>query len=78
MATDYRIYAVQGNHIVAPALIIQCDCDETAIAKATAEFLEDHDLEIWDGARLVKRIASRPRPSGRLPPWLAVKKPQPR
>jgi hypothetical protein len=54
MAIDYRIYAVQGNHILVPALIIQCDCDEMATAKATAQFLEHHDLEISDGARLVK------------------------
>jgi hypothetical protein len=33
IATDYRIYSVEGGHIRAPAEIIQCDCDETAIAK---------------------------------------------
>jgi hypothetical protein len=55
----YRIYLIDGkNHISKPPQIIECEGDEAAIAEAT-QYLDGHDLEIWDGARLVKRIPSK-------------------
>ena len=58
MAT-YRTYLIHGkNHISKPPQIIECEGDDAAIAEAT-QYLDGHDLEVWDGARLVKRIPSK-------------------
>jgi hypothetical protein len=55
----YRIYSVNGKyHISEPPQVIECEGDDAAIALA-AQYLDGHDLEIWNGARLVKRIPSK-------------------
>jgi hypothetical protein len=35
-----------------------CEGDEAAVAEAT-QYLDGHDLEVWNGARLVKRISAK-------------------
>jgi len=58
MAT-YRIYLIAGKyHISDPPQLIECAGDEAAIAHATRYF-GGHDLEIWQGPRMLKRFAPK-------------------
>jgi hypothetical protein len=56
---EYRIYVLSTpEKIGGPALNIICDSNEEAISRA-AENLRDGDyVEIWQGARLVRRLRS--------------------
>ena len=66
MLTDYRIYLVEGkNHIGGPPHIIEAENDKVAIAKAAAHRVYGYNVEIWQGARQVKRIPSEGRSSDR-------------
>jgi hypothetical protein len=57
MAT-YRIYLIESkNHISRPPREIDCEGDDDAIERAT-QYLDGNDLEVWEGARLVRRIPS--------------------
>ena len=60
--TTYRIYSIDGKyHISNPPQVIECAGDDAAVAEAT-QYLDGHDLEIWTGSRLVKRISSKDGP----------------
>jgi hypothetical protein len=55
---DYRLYPVdETGHIAGPPHVETCTSDEEAIAKAKS-LVDGHDLEIWDRARMVAKIAS--------------------
>jgi hypothetical protein len=51
--TDYRVFFVGADGHFEGSRTFLCDTDETAIAWAR---LEDRSLELWSGARLVKRL----------------------
>lgn len=52
----YRIYALeQDARIARPPVIIDCDSDEEAVARAAA-LLDGKTLLVWERARLVARI----------------------
>jgi len=51
--TDYRVFFVGADGHFEGSRTFLCDTDETAIAWAR---LEDRPLELWSGARLVKRL----------------------
>ena len=56
---DFRIYQIVGGaHISAPAIILECDTDEEAITR-TRQLLDGHDLELWQGARLIISLESK-------------------
>jgi hypothetical protein len=62
---DYRIYEVNKNgRIVEPPYIITCDNDEDATRKAKP-FVDGHDVEVRQDARVVIRILSTAARSGR-------------
>jgi hypothetical protein len=52
---EYRAYIVgDDEHFIGFEGMI-CDDDEEAIAKAT-RLMDDHDIEVWSGDRLVIRL----------------------
>ena len=52
----YRIYFIdRANHISRPPEIIECADDQEAAEKAR-QFLDGHDVELWDLGRFVMRI----------------------
>jgi hypothetical protein len=54
-ADTYRIYELTiGNHVAGSHTIV-CDSDQRAIEKAK-KMLDDRDLEIRHGARVVARL----------------------
>jgi hypothetical protein len=53
----YRAFPTKNGHVVDPPQIIVCITDEQAIEQAQ-QFVDGHDIEIWDGPRLVARIKS--------------------
>ena len=53
---DYRIYVMsKGNHIAGAPRVVSCATDDEAIENAKRH-LDGRDLEVWEGARLVRRI----------------------
>jgi hypothetical protein len=54
-AANYRIYEMTIGNQVAGSRMIVCDSDQSAIEKAK-KMLNDRDLEIRHGTRLVARL----------------------
>jgi hypothetical protein len=53
---DYRIQILTfGNKIAGPAIEVDCQSDEEAVAKARTS-LNGQDIEIWSGTRIVTRL----------------------
>ena len=53
---EYRIHILTfGNKIAGPAIEVDCQSDEEAVAKART-LLNGQDIEIWSGARIVTRL----------------------
>ena len=55
MAANYQIYEKTIGNQIAGSHTIVCDSDQNAIEKAK-KLLDDRDLEIRQGARLVARL----------------------
>ena len=55
---EYRIFPLTSdNHIKnAPALVV-CENDSAALEQAK-KMLDGHNLEVWEGNRLVTRLTS--------------------
>jgi len=53
---EYRIYTLTDSDKIAalPQNVI-CENDEEAVRQAK-QFLDGHDIEVWQGARLVTRL----------------------
>ena len=51
---NYRLYFFRGNHIT-HYVLLECASDEEAI-KAARRHGESVIMELWQGARLVKRF----------------------
>lgn len=56
----YRLYFLDDRGRIRRPVNLECECDEEAIALAN-EHPHDHGMELWQGARLVRRIPT-PRP----------------
>ena len=55
---EYRIYTLTaGNKIAGPAVEVDCQSDEEAVAKARTS-LNGQDIEIWSGTHVVTRLRS--------------------
>jgi hypothetical protein len=56
---DYRIFEISKlGRIVGPAQIITCENDEEAVHTAEP-LVNGHDVELWQGGRVVTRIRSK-------------------
>jgi hypothetical protein len=53
---EYRIYTLTESNRI--AVNVFCDDDQDAIQEAK-QWLDGHDLEVWQGARLVTRLKSQ-------------------
>jgi hypothetical protein len=52
----YRLYTLgDSDRITRPAAFLEADTDEAAIEQAK-QLLDGHDLELWQGKRLVVRL----------------------
>jgi hypothetical protein len=60
---EYRFYSVVSgtNHIKGVPAVVVCQNDTEAVEQAR-KLLDSLDIEVWDGARCVTRIACQPPP----------------
>ena len=57
---QYRVYYLSSqDHFVAPPTIISAVDDDDAERQAKAKAREGFDIEIWESARLVRRLPYR-------------------
>lgn len=62
----YRFYNVnERGHIIGPPAIQDLPGDPDAVREAQDKLLDGNDVEIWQGARLVARVASPVKKSAR-------------
>lgn len=54
---DYRVFFVGSDGHVDGSRAFVCDTDDNAIVWAE-QLLEDQPIELWTGARLVKRLTA--------------------
>ena len=54
---EYRMYKMDGDRIVGLAGALACETDQAAVEKA-AQLCDGRDLEVWNAARFVARIAA--------------------
>lgn len=52
---EYRVYELSHGNQIAGMRVVVSDSDRDAIEKAKA-LLDSHDIEIWQGARVVTRL----------------------
>ena len=53
---EYRIYRMtKDGHISGPADIVECADEGEAFQKAL-QYVDGHDIELWDGGRLLCRL----------------------
>jgi hypothetical protein len=58
----YRAYFVGGDGVIISRVDLECEDDETAIARAKL-LVDGHDVELCDGARKVAEFkTSKPKP----------------
>lgn len=53
---DYRLYGLDGVNRVASGEWFDAEDDEAAV-EAAKNMMDGHDCELWQGSRLVARIA---------------------
>jgi len=51
----YRLYRLLNTNVVGSSTVLTCKDDDEAIEEAI-QILDRYDIEIWRGARVVKRI----------------------
>jgi hypothetical protein len=51
----YRVYFFDDADHIVKAVVVDAENDMDATTKATA-LMDGHDMEIWDGSRLVARL----------------------
>ena len=54
----YRAYRIKDNHITDAPTVIEADTDAVAIEQAK-QFVDGHDVELWQGARFVIGLRSK-------------------
>jgi len=53
---EYRIYTVKKDgHLAGPPKVVACLDDEAAVNEAK-QLLDELNIEVWQGARVVKRL----------------------
>jgi hypothetical protein len=64
---DYRVYLItEDNHIASAPIKIACDDDLMAV-RQSQKLLDHHDIQLWEGRRLVTRIKATLLPGAGLP-----------
>jgi hypothetical protein len=55
---EYRLYSIdKRGHVAGPPKVVDCPDDASLLAEATG-LLDGHDIEIWQGIRLVAYLAA--------------------
>lgn len=54
---DYRLYLLTAGDRIDRAIVLTCDDDEQAIAEMAIQTVAADGAELWQGARLVRRVA---------------------
>lgn len=56
---DYRAYilGIDGHHFIRAKEFLSDYRDDAAALKAAKQLIDKHDIEVWDGARLVARLS---------------------
>ncbi len=54
---DYRLYLLTAGDRIDRAIVLTCDDDEQAIAEMAISTVAADGAELWQGARLVRRVA---------------------
>jgi hypothetical protein len=55
---EYRIIPFSGDAVDGKPSVLVCSTDESAV-KLAKSLLNGHDLEVWEGGRLVIRLQSK-------------------
>jgi hypothetical protein len=55
----YRLYFLDDNGRIRDAAEFECDGDAEALAQAESR-ADGRDMELWSGARVVRKIDRRP------------------
>jgi hypothetical protein len=55
MSTVFRAYVFDEKDHILRAHVIEAETDVDAVDQAQA-FVDGHDVEVWDGSRLVARL----------------------
>ena len=56
---EFRIYRMsKDGNILGPATIVECADEDEALQKAQ-QAVDGHDVELWDGGRLICRLPRR-------------------
>jgi hypothetical protein len=58
--TDYRIYVIGSDGHFVRAIQLDCPNDAAAIESAM-QFINGHDIELWQRERIVARFDSEPK-----------------
>lgn len=57
---EYRLYKIgPDGHIAGPPPVVECQDDLIAIKEAR-KLLDGHDIEIWQGSRIVSYLVPDP------------------
>src|ERR1700678_2241956 len=67
----YRAYAVDENGAMGPPKVFDCDDDQQAIWKAKAS-VDGHDVELWNGDRVVAKFSAAVKSFGSEVPPLSI------
>ena len=74
---DYRIYLVtEDNHIASAPVGIACDNDLSAV-RQSQKFLDRHDIQLWQGRRLVTLLKGKCAYRNCKLPFLLPRSPRP-
>ena len=57
----YRLYFLDDNGRIRDAAEFDCEGDDEALSQADARH-DGRDMELWSGARVVRKIPRRPQP----------------
>ena len=56
---QYRLFTLcEDGHISAPAVILECECDQEAV-EAAKQHMNGHAVELWNGARQVAKLPAQ-------------------
>ena len=55
---QYKVYLVKDKHIVAPATLIEADCDPAAVEYAN-KLACQYDVELWLDTRLIQTFPAK-------------------
>ena len=57
--TDYRVYVIGSDGHFVRAILLDCPDDKAAIESAE-QFVNGHDIELWQRDRIIARFEHKP------------------